>query len=245
MSAPGAPLRVVTYNVHELADDTAALVRVLRAAAADVVCVQEAPTGVLRARRLAAVAAAAGLRVCAAGRAGAGTALLVSGRVEVLAARVRSLPVPLLRAGRPVRRRGCAEALLRPAGEAGGAVPVAVRSVHLGLDVGERLAHCGRLLAAEGPLAAAGDRLVVAGDLNEAPDGAAQRALRVRLADPLGEAARPATFPARAPRHRIDVVLVGPGLPVVGAGAVEAAEADLRAATDHLPVRADLLVPRA
>ena len=41
------PLRVVSYNVRELADDTAALARVLRAAAPDVVCLQEAPTRVL------------------------------------------------------------------------------------------------------------------------------------------------------------------------------------------------------
>ena len=244
-----AALRVLSYNVRELADDTAALARVLRAAAPDVVCLQEAPTRLLTAPRLGALAAATGLQVAATGRAGAGAALLVSERVRVERAAVRALPVPLVRRWRPVRRRGCAEALVRVRADGGWSAPVGVRSVHLGLDAGERLDHCRRLADlddAGGSLpAAAGDRIVVAGDLNEPPDGPAQRFLRARLADPLGAGPHPPTFPARRPRRRIDAVLVGPGLRVVDAGAVEAPEEDLAAATDHRPVRADLLVPAA
>ncbi|PPK95282.1 endonuclease/exonuclease/phosphatase family metal-dependent hydrolase [Kineococcus xinjiangensis] len=243
------PLRVLSYNVHELADDTAALARVLLAAAPDVVCLQEAPTRLLTASRLQDLAAATGLWVCAAGRAGAGAALLVSGRVDVRDAQVRALPVPLLRRGVPVRRRGWAEALVRVLGPQGWSQPVGVRSVHLGLDPAERLDHCWRLAAQDDTgsslLATAGERVVVAGDLNEEPDGAAQRFLRSRLTDPLGEAPRPATFSARRPRRRIDAVLLGPGLAVADAGEVAAAEADLVVASDHRPVRVDLLVPAA
>ncbi|GAA4968226.1 endonuclease/exonuclease/phosphatase family protein [Kineococcus glutinatus] len=245
----GLPLRLVSWNVHELADDRAALARVLLAAAADLVCLQEAPTRLLTASRLPALAAACGLRVCAAGRAGAGTAVLVSPRPDVLAAGVRALPVPLWRGRRPVRRRGAAEVLLRVPGPGGWSPPVGVRSVHLGLDAGERLDHCRRLqdldTAGASVLAGAGERVVVAGDLNEGPEGSAQRFLRERLRDPLGAASAPATFPARHPRRRIDAVLVGAGLGVRDAGEVAAPAADLVVATDHRPVRADLLVPPA
>ncbi|MFD0477880.1 endonuclease/exonuclease/phosphatase family protein [Nonomuraea thailandensis] len=63
-------VRVGTYNLHGLRDSLPALTRVMAAARADVLCVQEAPRfGRWRARR-AALAAAAGLAVATPDRAG-------------------------------------------------------------------------------------------------------------------------------------------------------------------------------
>ncbi|WP_432495105.1 endonuclease/exonuclease/phosphatase family protein [Kineococcus auxinigenes] len=235
------PLRVATCNVRELLDDSRALREVLRAAAADVLCLQEVPTHPLAAHRLGDLAADAGLQVVAAGRAGAGTAVLAAGRVDVRAAAVRALPTPRLRARRPVRRRGTAEALVRVVAGAGWSVPVLVRSVHLGLDAAERVDHALRLLPDAGA-AGRGAPLVLAGDLNEEPGGPARAVLTSRLSDAAELAGGAfATFPARAPRRRIDAVLADGRLAVtaVGTPGVQGAAA----ATDHLAVVADLLVP--
>ncbi|MEV5502073.1 hypothetical protein AB0M50_42410 [Nonomuraea fuscirosea] len=61
-------IRIATYNVHGMRDSVPALGRVMTAARADVLCVQEAPRfGRWRAGR-AALAAAAGLAVAGEGR---------------------------------------------------------------------------------------------------------------------------------------------------------------------------------
>lgn len=55
------------------------------------------------------------------------------------------------------------------------------------------------------------------------------------------------TFPPGAPRKRIDAVFATGGIEVLGCGVPESlpgvTAADLRAATDHLPVLAALRVP--
>ncbi|WP_432546704.1 endonuclease/exonuclease/phosphatase family protein [Kineococcus sp. SYSU DK004] len=241
---PVARLRVATVNVRELLDDGRALRRVLGVVAADVVCVQEAPVHPLAVHRLGDLAAAAGLWVTAAGRAGAGTAVLTAARVDVRAADVLPLPTPRWRHRRPVRARGAAEVVVRVPLGASWSLPVRVTSVHLGLDAAEREEQADVLLARGGdePQVPA----VLAGDLNEGPDGP----VRVRLATVLADAAQvagatAATFPARAPRSRLDVVLADRRLGVAGAGTADVPAAVAAAATDHLAVVADLLVPGA
>ena len=245
---PAARLRVATLNVRELLDDTVVLRELLHLAAADVVCLQEVPTHPLAGHRLGDLAADAGLWVAAAGRAGAGTAVLAASRVDVRAGAVRALPTPRVRARRLVRRRGLAEAVVRVPLGGGWSSEVLVRSVHLGLDQGERDGHADRLLpgaSAEGPCGRwSGAPHVVAGDLNEGPQGPA----RARLATVLVDAAAVVqqefpTFPARAPRRRLDVVLVDHRLSVTGVATP--AHPRAAAATDHLAVVADLLVPAA
>ncbi|WP_432507494.1 endonuclease/exonuclease/phosphatase family protein [Kineococcus arenarius] len=249
---PGAPagdgtgrarLRVATCNVRELLDDGRALREVLRAAAADVLCLQEVPTHPLAVHRLGDLATDTGLQVVAAGRAGAGAAVLAAARVDVRAAAVRALPTPRLRARRPVRRRGTAEALVRVPAGAGWSVPVLVRSVHLGLDADERVDHALRLLRPAGAVCS-GAPLVLAGDLNEEPGGLARAVLTSRLHDAAELAGGPfATFPARAPRRRLDAVLADARLAVAAVGTPDVPGA--ATATDHLAVVADLLVPVA
>ncbi|WP_432571464.1 endonuclease/exonuclease/phosphatase family protein [Kineococcus sp. SYSU DK005] len=255
VGAPGgerARLRVATVNVRELLDDGRVLREVLRAAGADVVCLQEVPTHPLAGHRLGDLAADAGLWVVASGRAGAGTAVLAASRVDVRAGAVRALPTPRWRGRRPVRRRGTAEAVVRvPRGDSW-SCEVLVRSVHLGLEEGERLDHAGLLVPAAAPAGPcapwAGAPLVLAGDLNEGPDGPARGVLRTGPPGGLADAAEVAgatfpTFPARAPRRRIDAVLVDPRLAVAAVSTPPVPRA--ADATDHLAVVADLLVPPA
>ena len=249
MAPPGARavtrLRVATVNVRELLDDTAALGGLLRAAAADVVCVQEAPTHALAVHRLGVLAADAGLWVAAAGRDGAGTAVLTAARVDVRAASVRALPTPRRRGWKPVRRRGTAEAVVRVPLAGGWSREVLVRSVHLGLDPDERSRQVARVLPGTplpGPCGPWFDApAVLAGDLNEEPGGPVHGRLSTVLVDAADAVGSPfPTFPARAPRRRLDLVLVDHRLSVT---AVSTPAGDAAAASDHLAVVADLLVP--
>ncbi|MBB2901543.1 endonuclease/exonuclease/phosphatase family metal-dependent hydrolase [Kineococcus radiotolerans] len=249
MAPPGARavtrLRVATVNVRELLDDTAALGALLRAAAADVVCVQEAPTHPLAVHRLGVLAADAGLWVAAAGRDGAGTAVLTAARVDVRAASVRALPTPRRRGWKPVRRRGTAEVVVRVPLAGGWSREVLVRSVHLGLDPAERSGQVARVLPGTplpGPCGPWFDApAVLAGDLNEEPGGPVHGRLSTVLVDAADVAGSPfPTFPARAPRRRLDLVLVDHRLSVT---AVSTPAGDAAAASDHLAVVADLLVP--
>ncbi|WP_337059623.1 endonuclease/exonuclease/phosphatase family protein [Kineococcus sp. G2] len=246
--SPGAAarLRVATCNVRELLDDGRALREVLRASGADVVCLQEVPTHPLARHRLGDLATGADLQVVADGPAGAGTAVLVAPRVDVRATAVRALPTASRRRWRPVRRRGAAEAVVRVPGPAGWSAEVLVRSVHLGLDAAERVEHALRLVPPAPPAPAcapwADAPLVVAGDLNEGPGGAARAVLTARLADAAEVAgAAFATFPARSPRRRIDVVLADPRL--LPAAVTTPPVAVAARATDHLAVVADLRLP--
>ena len=59
----GVPLvRVMSYNIRSLRDDSAAVVRVIRAADPDVVCVQEAPRFLFWRRKCARLARDVGMR---------------------------------------------------------------------------------------------------------------------------------------------------------------------------------------
>ena len=233
-AAPGGPLRLVSWNVHDLLGDQLAVTRVLRSARPDVVCLQEAPRWPGSRWRLAALARGCGLLYLDGGRTGAGTAVLVAQRVVPAGARAFRLPVRGLR----TRPRGAVVAELVLPGASAGATPLTVASVHLGLDPAERAAHVA--LIAE-KLAGAGDRLVVAGDLNERPDGPSWAALAgYGLADPRPGA--PPTFPARAPRSRIDAVLARPGVEVLDDEVWRPDPRDVVLASDHRPVLALLRV---
>jgi endonuclease/exonuclease/phosphatase family metal-dependent hydrolase len=240
-----ARLRVATFNVRELLDDTVVLRELLRSAAPDVVLLQEVPTFGFAGHRLGGLAADTGLWVAASGRAGAGTAVLAAARVDVRAGSVRALPTARWRGRKPVRRRGTAEAVVRVPLADGWSREVLVRSVHLGLDAAERSEHLTRLLPGtpvSGPCGPWSDApLVVAGDLNEEPGGPVHQRFSTVLADAAEVVGSPfPTFPARAPRRRLDLVLVDRRLSVT---AVSTPAGNAAAASDHLAVVADLLVP--
>jgi endonuclease/exonuclease/phosphatase family metal-dependent hydrolase len=220
-------IRIVTWNVRSLRDDSRCVVAELGELAPDIVALQEAPRFLRSRTRLAALARRSGLLYCCGGRASAGTALLTSFRVDVLRSSESLLP-PSPR----LHRRGVALAEVRLAGTEH--VPLAVASVHLGLDAGERQRHA--VFVNELVGAYQGAVGVVAGDLNEGQEGAAWQLLAAGRTDP-GVAEARDTFPASAPRHRIDVVLLPSGSR--GHSRVEQSPR-VAAASDHCPVVVDL-----
>lgn len=235
-------IRVLSYNLRDLKDDVDAVARVVRAIRPDVACLQEVPRHPFAGHRVGALADACGLLWSGGGRRSGGTAVLTSLRVGQASATAARLPV----GGRLARSRGYAACVVAvPGGPS-----LTVASVHLSLADHERVEHAHRVVAevsAFGPAP-----YVVAGDLNEPPDGPAWRAFGdlvedATLAVTAAAAAGPApTYPARAPRRRIDAVLVSAGIGVDSVrvpGVVDGVDpADLRVASDHLPVVADLRI---
>lgn len=224
-------LRLLCWNVRDLHDPGAAA-RVVRSADPDLVCLQEFPRRVRPLPRLAAFAAGAGLFVVAGGRRAAGCVLLAAPRLDVLAGWSRALRIPGPAVRRPVRPRGIAAGVVRlPSGP-----PVQVASVHLPPDPVLRRRHA---VAVHDLLAAAGLTTVIGADLNEPAGGPAWRTLEPLAADPWPDA--PPTFPAHRPTGRIDAVLVGDGIRAEPADWRPDPD-DVRRATDHLPVLAELTI---
>jgi endonuclease/exonuclease/phosphatase family metal-dependent hydrolase len=246
-------IRVLTYNLRDLKDDAAAVARVVRAVAPDVACLQEVPRHVFAGHRVGGLADACRLLWSGGGVRSGGTAVLTSLRVDQRSSLAARLPVKGLFA----RTRGFASAVVAVPG----GPTLTVASVHLGLGADERQRLAALVL---GQLQASGPApYVVAGDFNEPPGGPAWRVFGAVVRDAsaalagAGGAAGPGgasgsggaglTFPARAPRQRIDAVLVSAGLLVHSVRVVGVADgvdpADLLAASDHLPVVVDLQIP--
>ncbi len=225
-------LRVMTYNLRGLRQEVDALVGVVRAARPDVLAAQEPPRRVLGRWRLRRFAARTGMRVAVAGGGARTTALLVAPHRSVRDAHAVRLP------WRPgLTRRGASTARVDG---------VRVVVVHLGLRAAERARHVGlvsaRLLAAPHD---AGAPVLVAGDLNERPGGPSWSAL-LGAAGGLQDAAATAgadhpTYPADAPRVRIDAVLVDGRLTVRQARVPD--DAPVGVASDHRPLVVDLALP--
>ncbi|MFJ2782770.1 MULTISPECIES: endonuclease/exonuclease/phosphatase family protein [unclassified Streptomyces] len=231
-----AVLRVLSYNIRSLRDDEDALARVIRACAPDLVLVQEAPRFFRWRKHAARLAAKSELVVLGGGATAAGPLLLCSLRATV--ERTEDVLLPLTPG---LHRRGLATAVVRFGG-----ARVGVVSCHLSLRKDERYAQAGmvldRVAALDTPYA------LVGGDLNERPDGPAFRRLAAALTD--GWEARPRggefTSTPADPHQRIDAVLATPGVEFLGCGVPPGLDpADLRAATDHLPVLAAVRVPAA
>ncbi|MER5773467.1 endonuclease/exonuclease/phosphatase family protein [Streptomyces sp. NPDC002039] len=232
-----AVIRVLSYNIRSLRDDEDALARVIRACEPDLVCVQEAPRFFRWRKHAARLASKCDLVVLGGGATAAGPLLLCSLRAHVEHTRDVLLP---LRPG--LHRRGFATAVVR-FGPAPG-TRVGVLSAHLPLDAGEREEHAGllleRLAGLDAPYA------IAAGDVNEGPEGRAFGLLATELQDcrvvaPWG--GEHTWLRSGAPR-RIDAVFASKGIEVLGCGVPTGlpgvTEADLRDATDHLPVLAAL-----
>ncbi|MFG2402900.1 endonuclease/exonuclease/phosphatase family protein [Streptomyces brevispora] len=230
-------IRVLSYNIRSMRDDQAALARVIRACAPDLVLVQEAPRFFRWRKRAARLAAATDLVVLGGGATAAGPLLLCS--LRALVERTEDVLLPLTPG---LHRRGFATAVVRIAG-----TRIGVLSCHLSLQREERLAQAEALLDRLDAMGV--EHAVVGGDLNEVPGGQAFRRLAGRLQDcwTLRPRGGEHTFPSHDPSKRIDAVFVTRGIEVLGCGVPSGlpgvAERDLRAATDHLPVLAALRVP--
>ncbi|HUR74313.1 MAG TPA: endonuclease/exonuclease/phosphatase family protein [Sporichthya sp.] len=223
---------MASYNVRSLRDDAGVVAAILRDLAPDLVCVQEAPRFLFSKAKCARLARAAGLSVLAGGRSAAGNLLLGGSRVTLVSATRIRLP----RSGRR-HRRAVAVAVVRIDG-----AELTLAGTHLSVDPLERIGQTRRLVDRLGALAAG--PLVLGADVNDVPGSPPWRVLTGPWQD--GYATAPAgdacTFPARHPNRRIDAVFVSGGLSITGCG-VPAGLVDAAAATDHLPVVADLQLP--
>jgi endonuclease/exonuclease/phosphatase family metal-dependent hydrolase len=224
-------LRVASWNVRDLLGDPFALRRVLRSLRADVVCLQEAPRRPGGGWRTLRLARDTGLRHAGGGRGSGGTAVLLGPHVGVRSLAAARLPVQ----GPLTRTRGVVLAELAVVSGPARGLALTVACLHLPLEPDLRVRHA-RL--ARTALARRPPPHVVCGDLNEAPGGGAWQELTGLASDPAPDAGP--TFPAGREDVRLDAVLVGAGLRVVRYGDGDVDRADVLAATDHLPVVADL-----
>lgn len=223
------PLRLMSWNVRSLRDDKQAVAETIRALNPDVLFVQEAPR-FLRARsKLAALAREAGLVIACGGKSAAGVALLVDLRVDVDDVREILLPK-----SPGLHQRGLAMATVSL-----GARRFVAGSIHLGLQPQERLRHASAVAKALNKAGLA--ETVVSGDLNETASGSAWQLL-AKDRDDTGKAAGAKTFPSRAPRRRIDTILVPTAWQVTSVSPTEiVSESTLIRATDHRPVVVDVM----
>ncbi|GGY47582.1 endonuclease/exonuclease/phosphatase family protein [Streptomyces djakartensis] len=232
-----ATLRVLSYNIRSMRDDTDALARVIKACAPDLVLVQEAPRFFRWRKKLARLARAADLVIVTGGATTTGPAILSSLRAGV--ERTEDILLPPTPG---LHRRGFATAVVRFAG-----TRLGVLSCHLSLQKDERYEQGGMLLDRLAGLGV--EHAIAGGDLNERPDGPTFSRLAGALTD--CRAAAPwggeHTWTPADPYQRIDAIFATRGIEVLGCGVPVGhpgvTEADLRAATDHLPVLAALRVP--
>ncbi|MGI5351924.1 endonuclease/exonuclease/phosphatase family protein [Streptomyces sp. CA-250714] len=240
-----AVVRLLSYNIRSLRDDGEALVRVIRACAPDVVCVQEAPRFFRWRKRAAWLARRTDLTYVTGGATAAGPMILAS-----LRAHVERTEDVLLPRTPGLHQRGFATAELRfgPAPGCPEEVPptrLGVVSFHLSLQARERRQQARALLERT---AAFGCPVVAAGDVNERAGGRTFGLLGEGLRDAWGVAPWGAEYTSTpaAPVQRIDAVFAGEGVEVLGAGVPRGlpgvTEGDLSAATDHLPVLAALRI---
>jgi endonuclease/exonuclease/phosphatase family metal-dependent hydrolase len=231
-------IRVLTYNIRSLRDDRAALLRVVKACAPDVVCVQESPRFFGWRRAAGRLAQDLGLRVICGGANASGNLLL--GGDRLLTEYWENI---YLKHRRGLHLRGMATAVLEPEG---GGPRITVASTHLSLDEDQRVDQAEEVLGhlhrvADGHQSSTA---VLCGDFNSHPGSVEWNVLGGQLDDawtvrPVGEEF---TSEARNPRQRIDAVFVSPDAEVVRAGVpVDLASAeDMALASDHRPVLAVL-----
>mgnify|MGYP003471718510 CR=1 FL=1 len=227
--ADGLRLRVMTYNVHAGRDDTARLGEVGRELAPDVANSQEGPRRLRWRQKAAGLARLTGLLLAGGGLPSLGNLVLTSMRVGVLG--VECLRYPLT-PGRHLRGAVLVRCQV-------GRTRFAVAGSHLSVDTTERPAQAELL---KRHLAAVDEPVIFGGDLNENSGGAAWRTIADGLVDAAAAASvdHLATFPAAGPAERIDAIFVDQRWTVLGCQVVRT-PATL-AASDHLPVVADLLL---
>ncbi|MDO0932489.1 endonuclease/exonuclease/phosphatase family protein [Streptomyces sp. DG2A-72] len=232
-----ALVRVLSYNIRSMRDDPQALARVITACAPDLVLIQEAPRFFRWRKKLARLARAANLVILTGGASAAGPAILCDLRATV--ERTEDVLLPLTPGQ---HRRGFATAVVRFGG-----VRVGVLSCHLSLQKDERYDQGGMLLDRLAGLGV--DHAIAGGDLNERPGGRAFARIAHTLQDCWATAPWGAehTWTRDAPHRRIDAIFATKGIEVLGCGVPLGhpgiTDADLRAATDHLPVLAALRIP--
>ncbi|WP_328746666.1 endonuclease/exonuclease/phosphatase family protein [Streptomyces sp. NBC_00285] len=230
-------VKVLSYNIRSMRDDTAALARVIKVCEPDLVLIQEAPRFFRWRKKLARLASASGLVVLTGGGSAAGPAILCN--LRATAERTEDVLLPLVHGQ---HRRGFATAVVRVKG-----ARLGVLSCHLSLQKDERYDQAGMLLDR---LAGMGvDHAVAGGDLNDRPGGSAFERIAANLQDCWAMSPRGGehTWTRTDPPRRIDAIFATKDIEVLGCGVPTdvpgVTGTDLRAATDHLPVLATLRIP--
>jgi endonuclease/exonuclease/phosphatase family metal-dependent hydrolase len=220
-------MRLLTYNVRSLRDDSDAVARVIRAARPDVVAIQEAPRFLRWRSKCAALARRSGLVIVGGGRPAAANLLLSS-----LAVDVESTRDVLFSKDFGLHQRGAALAVLRLGG-----VRFAVASTHLDLVEAPRLRHVAELDGALMGFVPDGVPVIVAGDVNDQPGSPTWQQLAEHRVDavPDGDGY---TYSAAHPQRRIDGVFADPAARIASAEAI--GSPDVTIASDHRPVLVEL-----
>lgn len=222
-------VKVLSYNVRSMRDDTAALARVMRQVAPDVAIIQEAPRFLRWRSQCAALARRAGLVLVTGGRATGANLVLSSLAVEV----VQTHEIGFTKEPN-LHFRGAALALLRLSG-----TDFAVAGTHLDLIESPRLRHLDELAEHTAAAVRAGVPLIVGGDLNALPGSATWRRLERFGADAFetvsaGSADPGFTYSSTDPVRRIDALFAGAGAVPVSARVI--GSDDVRIASDHRPL---------
>lgn len=215
--------RMVTYNIFMAGRKGQAVHDVVRAMRPDVLLVNESPKWpLIWRRRCRRLADAWGMRFVTGGRLAGSNMVVVGQGVQVKRAGSEKLRQPLFQP-----RRGIAWAQLRIGGQLVGVV-----CCHLSLTKQRRMREVGRVIAVAGKLRGP---VIVAGDLNEPPDGPSWRRLREAGFVDHGSDEWP-TYPAEHPEKRIDALVVRGAALVVRHGDPGVPPELLVRASDHLPV---------
>jgi endonuclease/exonuclease/phosphatase family metal-dependent hydrolase len=220
-------LRVMTYNIHLGGRGGPLLDQVVRAGAPDVLVVNESPHyPVVWRGQCRGLARRWGLEPVLGGRPAGSLMLLVRPGLQVASRHQRVI------ARSPFRpRRGIVSGQVRVGDRLLGIV-----GCHLGLRDHERAREVEKVTEAADSL---GDPVVVAGDLNERPNGPSWR--RLREAGFVDHGTRDwLTFPADSPVKRIDAVLARGDVTVSHHGDPGVPAELLATASDHRPVLAVL-----
>lgn len=224
---PETRLRVLSYNIRSLKDDSTALASVIRDVDPDLAVIQEGPRRFRWRQRIAALARNTNLLYAAGGLPGLGNVLLTSQRVRVhdtWEVRYPLTPGRHLRAGVFAR---CSA----------GRLPFVVAGTHLSLDPAERVRQADQFMA---EIASVADPVIVGCDVNEKPDEPAWRVLASGLVDTALATGHDqlATFPSSSPRRRIDGVFVAPSVRILDYQVLDTPQT--RLASDHCPLVVDL-----
>jgi endonuclease/exonuclease/phosphatase family metal-dependent hydrolase len=228
-------LRLLSYNIRSMRDDRAALVRVIRSAEADVVCLQEGPRFLRWRSRCAALARTSGLVVVGGGRPAAANLIMSSLAVDVVSTADEMFTKDL-----GLHVRGTAIAVFRLRGST-----FAVAATHLDTRLEPRLRHVAELHAAIARNVSEDIPVIVAGDINDRPGSAPWRALTEQRADTFAAAgltgAAAFTSTAKNPHQTIDGIFADPRIAVRSARVLD--QPDVRVASDHRPVLVELDLP--
>jgi endonuclease/exonuclease/phosphatase family metal-dependent hydrolase len=236
MAGDGPQLRLATYNLHSLRDDSAALDATVRGFTPDILVVQEALRWfnpftwfVNLARRFGMASSVGGLR-------SQGNVILTGSRVTVHEHWFFRYPLAFGHYPRGAVFLRCSA----------DGVAFVVAGSHLSPDAAMRLRQAGLFKEElDKARAAAAAPALVGLDVNESAGEPAWQVVAAGMLDAAevtGQGGVP-TFSTGDPQRRIDAIFVDPSVAVVEYSVVDSPQS--RAASDHFPVVAPVAVPAA